>query len=277
MTNERIATTFEHIADLLEEQAASPFRVRAWRDAAASIREHPREMADLFHDHGRVGLEAVPHVGQRLANVIIELIKTGTTGALASLQGDPVQRLASVPGLGPHLAERIHHDLHIETLEELEMAAHDGRLAQVPGFGERRIAALRGVLASMLARRPRPAKRQPPVSLLLDVDRAYRDAAAAGTLFKIAPRRFNPKHEAWLPILHTDRDGWSFTAMYSNTELAHRLGRTTDWVVIYFHEPHGPEGRATVVTEHRGPLRGLRVVRGRELETSPAAAGTAAA
>jgi len=64
--------------------------------------------------------------------------------------------------------------------------------------------------------------------------------------------------------------------MFSNTELAHRLGRTDDWVVVYYHEPHGPEGQATIVTEQRGPLRGLRVVRGREREcrelTEPTAA-----
>jgi hypothetical protein len=56
--------------------------------------------------------------------------------------------------------------------------------------------------------------------------------------------------------------------MYSNTELAHRLRRTNDWVVIYFHEDHGPEGQATVVTEQRGALRGRRVVRGRERESA---------
>lgn len=104
------------------------------------------------------------------------------------------------------------------------------------------------------------------MELLLDIDRAYREAVASGTLHKIAPRRFNPAHEAWLPIMHGERLGWTFTAMFSNTELAHRLGRTDDWVIIYFHEDDGPEGQATVVTEHRGRLRGQRVVRGRERE-----------
>ena len=270
MTNHHIAAAFEEVAALLEQQAASPFRIRAWRDAARSIHEYHRELTDVFRDHGRVGLEAIPHVGPRLAAVVIELIKTGTCGALERLRGDPIHRLASVPGLGPHLAERIHRALGIETLEELEVAVHDGRLATVAGFGPRRLAALRGVLASMLARRPLrtapPPARRPGVALLLDIDRAYREAAAAGTLHTIAPRRFNPDKRAWLPILHTDRDGWSFTAMFSNTELAHRLGRTNDWVVIYFHEDHGPEGQATVVTEPRGQLRGRRVVRGRERE-----------
>lgn len=275
MTNLRIALTFERIADLLEQQGASPFRVRAWREAAHGLREHPRELADVFRDHGRAGLEAIPHIGPRLAAVIIELVKTGRCGALERLEGDPIRTLASVPGLGLQLAERIHRALGIETLEDLEVAAHDGRLARVPGFGTRRIAALRGVLASLLARQttriPAPPRR-PPVELLLDLDRVYRDAAAAGTLYKIAPRRFNPNREAWLPIQHVDRDGWSFTVMYSNTELAHRLGRTHDWVITYFHEPHAPEAQATIVTEHRGSLRGRRVVRGRERECAELAA-----
>jgi hypothetical protein len=67
-------------------------------------------------------------------------------------------------------------------------------------------------------------------------------------------------------VLHTERAGWRFTALYSNTALAHRLGRTRDWVVVYFHTDHEPEGQRTVVTETRGPLAGQRVIRGRESE-----------
>jgi hypothetical protein len=280
MTNQTIASTFERVAALLEQQGASPFRIRAWRDGAQGIRAHDRELGDVFHDHGRVGLEAVPHIGPRLAAVIVDLLKTGRCAALERLEGDHSHALAGLPGIGPRLAERIHRELAIETLEELEAAAHDGRLATVPGFGPRRIAGLRDVLAARLARRttkpPGSPRSRPPVVLLLEIDRAYREAAAAGTLARIAPRRFNPEREAWLPIMHADRGGWSFTALFSNTELAHRLGRTDDWVVVYFHEPHGPEGQATIVTEHRGPLRGLRVVRGRERECSALAAPGAA-
>lgn len=266
MTNERIASTFERVAALLEEQSASPFRVRAWRDAAGTIRVHDRELSDVFRDHGRAGLEAISNIGPRLASVIIELIRSGSCGALERLEGDPMHRLASVPGLGPHLAERIHRELGIETLEELEIAAHDGRLGRVPGIGPRRLAAVRAILTTMLSRRAPRSPRMPPVELLLEIDRAYREAAAVGGLHKITPRRFNPEREAWLPVMHGERDGWSYTAMFSNTELAHRLGRTDDWVVIYFHEDHGPEAQATVVTEQRGRLRGRRVVRGRERE-----------
>jgi hypothetical protein len=269
MMNRRIAATFERVAELLEQQGALPHRVRAWREGAQGVRDHEREMSDVFRDHGRIGLEAVPHIGSRLAAVIIELLKTGTCGALERLRGDPVHALERVPGIGPRLAERIHRELHVETLEQLEAAAHDGRLEGVLGFGPRRIAAVRDVLATRLAKpRSRPAAdHAPPVALLLEIDRAYREAARAGTLRRIAPRRFNPRREAWLPVMHLDREGWAFTALFSNTALAHQLGRTGDWVVIYYHEPDRPDAAATVVTEWRGPLRGRRVVRGRERET----------
>jgi putative hydrolase len=100
---------------------------------------------------------------------------------------------------------------------------------------------------------------------LLDVDREYRRKARAGELRTIAPLRFNPNREAWLPVLHTTRGARHFTALYSNTARAHRLGRSKDWVVIY-NDGRVGEGQGTVVTEFSGPLQGRRVVRGREGE-----------
>ena len=102
--------------------------------------------------------------------------------------------------------------------------------------------------------------------IVSEVDRLYREKAEAGDLPTIAPKRFNPEGKAWLSVLHTDRDGWHFTALYSNTARAHELGRTRDWVVIYFYDAEHAEGQHTVVTETRGPLAGRRVVRGREAE-----------
>jgi hypothetical protein len=153
-------------------------------------------------------------------------------------------------------------------LEELEAAAHDGRLATVAGLGEKRVAGIRDSLAGRLARlRPpgEPPADEPPVGELLDVDREYRTAAAAGRLPRIAPRRFNPERRAWLPVLHTERGSRHYTALFSNTARAHELGRTRDWVVLYVDGGRG-ERQYTVVTARRGALEGRRVVRGREPE-----------
>jgi hypothetical protein len=82
----------------------------------------------------------------------------------------------------------------------------------------------------------------------------------------IAPRRFNPRGKAWLPVLHTRRGAWHLTALFSHTALAHQLGRTREWVVIYFYHGDHRERQCTVVTETRGRHAGERVVRGREVE-----------
>jgi putative hydrolase len=102
--------------------------------------------------------------------------------------------------------------------------------------------------------------------MLLELDREYREKAAANKLRRIAPKRFNPNNVAWLPIFHAERGRWHFSVLFSNTALAHQLGRTHDWVVIYFHSDSLAEGQRTVVTETKGPSRGKRVVRGRETE-----------
>jgi hypothetical protein len=67
-------------------------------------------------------------------------------------------------------------------------------------------------------------------------------------------------------VLHTERSGWHFTALYSNTGRAHQLRRTRDWVVIYFYDGDHRERQRTVVTETHGPLEGRRVVRGSEAD-----------
>jgi putative hydrolase len=172
--------------------------------------------------------------------------------------------LQLVPGIGRVQADRL-HSLDIDTLEELENAAHDGRLKSLLGFGSKRVAAVVDSLATRLGR-VRSQSTTPEhlrVEELLDVDREYRAGVRAGSLPMIAPRRFNPRGEAWLPILHTHHGNHHFTALFSNTALAHRLGRTHDWVILYLD---GAGQQYTVVTSQHGPLKGKRIVRGREQE-----------
>jgi DNA polymerase (family X) len=274
-SNDEIAQRLETIADLLEAQEANPYRVRAYRQAATTLRELKQPAREILDKEGIEGLRRLPTIGVSLARAIEQLVQTGKIGLLSQLQGEtaPEQVLATVPGIGPVLAERIHEQLGIESLPELEAAAYDGRLAQVPGFGAGRLQAVREVLAGRLHRRRRPRDRarpqppadQPPVSELLAVDHEYRDKAQAKRLPTIAPRRFNPTGQAWLPILHTERDSTHYTALFSNTARAHELGTTHDWVVIYRDDQNGA-GQWTVVTARFGPLQGKRIVRGREEE-----------
>lgn len=258
-------------AELLRQQDANPFRVNAYIRAAETLEALPGDARDILRAEGVDGLVRLPAIGRGIAAAINEIAETGRLSRLDRLRGStqPEKLFQTVPGIGPSLAHTIHDSLDIETLEALEVAAHDGRLDAVKGIGPRRAAAVRAGLASILGRasvaRRAPGK-QPSVEVLLDVDREYRDKAAAGTLPKIAPKRFNPEGLAWLPILHANREGWHFTALFSNTARAHELGRTGDWVVLYYYDGDHREGQCTVVSETAGPLAGRRVVRGREAE-----------
>ncbi len=280
ISNRDVAKVLFQIADLLETQEANAFRVNAYRRAARRLQELDEPVAELERKGGVEALRDLADIGRRLAAIITAYLHKGSSRVLQRLQGEvnPEELFAQVPGIGEELAERIVEQLDLHSLGELEQAAHDGRLEQVEGFGKKRVEAVKTSLAGMLsgyaqrsARRrvgkeaPSRESPQPGVDLLLQVDQDYREMAAAGELRTIAPRRFNPDNEAWLPIYHASRREWDFTALFSNTKRAHELDKTGDWVVIYY-EKDGAEGQCTVVTATRGDLQGRRVIRGREGE-----------
>jgi Holliday junction resolvasome RuvABC DNA-binding subunit len=268
--NRQIAQRLDEAADLIEQQSGNPFRVRAYRRAAATLRRTPLSVREIIDAEGEAGLERLEGIGASLARQLRILLTSGRLPILERLRGesDPETLLASVPGIGPKTAYHLHHDLDIDTLEDLEAAAHDGRLASLAGFGPKKIAGVIDSLQGRLSRIPQrstQSSEDASIEDLLSVDEEYRRKAAAGVLKKIAPRRFNPNHENWLPILHTQRSGREFTALFSNTARAHKLGRTSDWVIVY-GDHDGGELQYTVVTARDGALESKRVVRGREAE-----------
>ncbi len=276
-TNGFIAARLDEAAELLARQGANEFRVRAYRRGAETLRALNPPVAGVYAAHGRAGLLQLPGIGDSLARSIEKILATGRLPMLERLRTDAAAAriFTTVADVGPKLAERIHAELGIETLAELEAASWDGRLARVPGMGEKRIRAVRESLAGRFPRPPRqhsPAvqgggslESQPPVAELLDIDEQYRRLAERDRLVRVAPRRFNPGGQAWLPILHAERGGRRYTAMFSNTGRAHQLGATHDWVVIYREGKPGG-GSWTVITSRLGKLKGRRVVRGREAE-----------
>lgn len=272
MDNAAIAAKLRDFASLLEQQGADGFRQMAYRRAADTIDRLGEPLSAILVREGRDGLIALPSIGKGIAGAIAEMTETGRWTQLERLRGElaPEKLFRTLPGIGPKLAEMLAGETDAETLEELETALRLGEV-RVPGIGGRRREMLLAALNERLqrlggGRTKQMAASPPPVAMILDVDRLYRERAKAGKLRRIAPKRMNPEGKAWLPVMHARHDDWHFTALFSNTALAHQLGRTGDWVVIYFHEDDRPEGRCTVVTETRGELEGRRVVRGREAE-----------
>lgn len=277
--NAAFADLLREMATLLQAQGDSEWRVAAYRKAADTIAALPFSVRERFEREGVAGLDALPTIGLGIAAAIAEIAQTGRWSRLERLRGTAGAEalFRTVPGVGAQLAQRLHDELELDSLEALERAARDGRLERLPRIGPRRAAALRAAVTQTLdrtraLRRARvlppatPDGEAPTVAALLDIDREYRAAAAAGTLPTIAPRRLNPEGKAWLPVLHARRGDWYFTALFSNTARAHELGRVHDWVVIYAEDRAHHERQYTVVTPASGPLAGRRVVRGREAE-----------
>ncbi|MFG5383617.1 hypothetical protein [Yoonia sp. R2-816] len=171
-----IAQKLIEVADLLQQQNANGFRVSACRDAASYILRMGPHLRDIVIKDGRKDLEGLPNIGTSIARAIQELLDTGSSTMIDRLRGaiDSERLFQSVPMIGTNLAHLIHEELAIETLEDLEAAAHDGSFVGLKDLGPRRVNGIRMALAEILARRrPRhgPVTPTPPtIAEILDVD-----------------------------------------------------------------------------------------------------------
>ena len=274
ITNKAISNNLMHYADLLEKQDGAFFRIQAYRKASITLRDLAEPINQLLERHGRQGLTALPTIGVSIASAIAEMVMTGHWAQLDRLEGDlnPQKLFMTIPGIGHEIADRLCDELHLETLEELETALSSPQV-HVKGLGPRRREAILAVLARRLGHAPavfHGHSVHPSEELVLEIDEQYRNAATAGELPMITPKRNNPHQKAWLPIMHVHRGRWHFTVMYSNTANAFRAGKNKDWVVVIYHADGHPEGRCTVVTETHGAFKGIRAVRGLRKETAVA-------
>jgi putative hydrolase len=272
--NRLVAGMLSELADLLEAQHASEFRVAAYRNAAGTLINLRTPIRKIAGDDGVSGLRRIQTVGHSIASLIDQYLRTGRMSLLDRLRGEATAEriFTTVASIGPELAHRIYEQLHIETLPELYQATISGELDEVPGIGQKRVRAIHDCLAQRVQRNPSATPpthpvtdRSIPIAELLEIDVEYREKAAEERLPKIAPVKFNPGGVAWLPILHTERDDRHYTAIFSNTARAHELNTTNDWVVIY-RDDDKHHGRWTVITSQFGRLRGCRIIRGREDE-----------
>jgi DNA polymerase (family X) len=134
--NADIASMFNRMADLLEIEEANPFRVRAYRRAAATIEDLPSSCAAMIG--AGQDLSELPGIGEDLAGKIEEIIRTGRLGALQLVEAQTPATLAALttlPGLGPKRVHVLHERLGVATLEDLLAAARAGKIAPLPRFG----------------------------------------------------------------------------------------------------------------------------------------------
>jgi len=136
--NADVANIFNEVADLLEIGNANPFRVRAYRNAARTINSLSQNVGDWIAQ-GK-DLSELPGIGKDLAGKIKEIAETGRLSLLEEIKhrtSPGLVNLLKIPGLGPKRIQTLHEELGISSLEELEKATRNGKIRQLPGFGEK--------------------------------------------------------------------------------------------------------------------------------------------
>jgi DNA polymerase (family 10) len=138
MKNGEVAKVFQDIADLLELKGENAFKIRAYQKAARAIEYHPKELRVMI-DEGE-DLQSIPGVGEAIAKKTTELITTGKLGYYENLKAEfpqGITNLLAIPGIGPKTAKKLSSELGISSVDELERAINEGRVAQLFRLGEK--------------------------------------------------------------------------------------------------------------------------------------------
>src|SRR6267143_3842158 len=136
MTKEQIASVLERIAMLLELKGGNPFKIRAYTNAARAIETFGGNVAN-FQDEEAVA--KIPGIGKSIALKIRELAETGSLKYLEELSAafpGGIMELFSLPGLGAKKIKALFDQLGISSIEQLQKACEDGRVSELPGFGQ---------------------------------------------------------------------------------------------------------------------------------------------
>src|SRR5919108_2447359 len=136
MTKEDIAGVLEKIATLLELKDENPFKVRAYTNAARAIETFGGNVSN-FQDEEAIA--KIPGIGKSIALKIKELAATGSLKYLEELSAElapGILELFSLPGLGAKKIKALYDKLGISSIEQLQKACEQGRVAELPGFGE---------------------------------------------------------------------------------------------------------------------------------------------
>ena len=151
MQNADIARLLGEVADLLEISAGNPFKVRAYRNAARTVADHPDPVDELVRG-GEFDLTDLPGIGGGIAKEITALVETGTLPQRQQLVATippGLLDLLRIPGLGPKRVKLFHDELKVNSVADLKAALEAGKIAKLPGIGPKLLEKIReGVAAA---------------------------------------------------------------------------------------------------------------------------------
>lgn len=139
MINNILAKIFYEIALYLEMEDV-PFKPQAYESAAMALEGLSEDVVEIYKRGGERAIEEIPGVGKSIAEKIIEYIKTGKIKYYEDFKKKiPVNigELTSIEGVGPKMVRDLWKYLKIKNIEELERAARQGKIRNLPNFGEK--------------------------------------------------------------------------------------------------------------------------------------------
>src|SRR5437762_353180 len=145
MQNAEIARLLSDVADLLEISAGNPFKVRAYRNAARTVADHPDPIAELVSG-GEFDITELPGIGGGIAKEITALVETGTLPQrqqLVATLPPGLLDLLRISGLGPKRVKLFHEQLKVNSVADLKDALEQGLIAKLPGFGPKLLEKIR--------------------------------------------------------------------------------------------------------------------------------------
>ena len=153
MQNAEIARLLGEVADLLEISAGNPFKVRAYRNAARTVADHPDPLSELVTDEA-FDLTDLPGIGGSIAKEITALLETGTLPQRQQLVATippGLLDLLRIPGLGPKRVKLFHDELKVNSVADLKRALEAGKIAKLGGFGPKLLEKIREGVAGAAA------------------------------------------------------------------------------------------------------------------------------
>ncbi|MBN1226811.1 MAG: DNA polymerase/3'-5' exonuclease PolX [Deltaproteobacteria bacterium] len=136
--NSDIAALFSKVADLLEIDGANAFRIRAYRNAARTIEDFSRSLADMIANNEEV--TKIPGIGKDLADKIKKIVQTGTFPQLKEIESHippELRDMMKIAALGPKRVHILYEKLKVSNIEQLEKAAKGGKVRELAGFGQK--------------------------------------------------------------------------------------------------------------------------------------------
>lgn len=137
MSREEIAKILDEIALLLELKDENPFKVRAYRSGAETVRSFPDDIVELAAQQKLTGIKGI---GDALRDKLHELATTGKLEFYEKLRAEfpsTLFALFDLQGLGPKKVKILHRDLGISSIADLKQACLEGKIATQPGFGDK--------------------------------------------------------------------------------------------------------------------------------------------